>query len=203
MRSALISGALALLLVLALLHLAVSGKAGEALPYYHPGSPDQQDLYGTAARAGSFMATGAERPSSSGQARAPATGGQGPASTAAADDRVSAPGPVEAWATSGVAQALVGSTLGELRAAYLEACPTGSLEVDHPGGPMKKRGPAADRLIVNADGDADDATVERIWGHFPELRRDGLNCRFKMRNCAFKMRNSVFKMMFFTRSNDG
>ena len=75
---------------------------------------------------------------------------------------------VEAWAASDAGQALVGATLRELRAAFLAACPDGRLEVDHPGGRMKKRAPAADRLIVNAFGDGDDATVERLWVYFPE-----------------------------------
>ena len=78
------------------------------------------------------------------------------------------PGAVEAWAVGPAAQALVGASLGELRLAFLAACPAGHVEVDHPAGPKFKRGPAADRLLVNADGDADDATVERIWGYFPE-----------------------------------
>lgn len=74
---------------------------------------------------------------------------------------------VEQWVATAAAQALVGKTLKELREQFAAACPQGTISVDHPGGPKKKRGRSADRLIVNATGCVDSSKVMRVWGHFP------------------------------------
>ena len=75
---------------------------------------------------------------------------------------------VQTWVASEAAQGLVGQPLGRLKEAFQLACPKGSLSVDFPGGPKKKRGPSANRLIANTDGKGDGAVVQRVWGYFPK-----------------------------------
>ena len=74
---------------------------------------------------------------------------------------------VQTWVASEAAQGLVGQPLGRLKEAFQLACPEGSVSVDYPGGPKKKRGPSANRLIANTDGKGDGAVVQRVWGYFP------------------------------------
>jgi len=76
---------------------------------------------------------------------------------------------VEQWCSE-AGQAYIGKTLGLLKEVFKAACPEGELDVDYPGGPQKRRAPAPRRLIVDATGSADDATVTRVWGYFSDAQ---------------------------------
>jgi len=64
------------------------------------------------------------------------------------------------------AQALVGKSVSEVKKVISIRHPAARFELDFPGGPMKRRAPDPNRVIIEADSNSESATTTAISGHF-------------------------------------